>query len=101
MLVEGGGGLNMSRIVSGRFWAGALAEVGLRYCVSAMEAGQVLRAGGRVSELWRVPQGMGDGGLCATLSGRGGGRCNGSSDSTQLYTDVIRIPMILRCTLVQ
>ena len=26
---------------------------------------------------------------------------NGSSDSTQLYTDVIRIPMILRCTLVQ
>ena len=27
--------------------------------------------------------------------------CNGSSDSTQLYTDVIRIPMILRCTLVQ
>ena len=28
-------------------------------------------------------------------------RCNGSSDSTQLYTDVIRISMILRCTLVQ
>ena len=27
--------------------------------------------------------------------------CNGSSDSTQLYTDVIRISMILRCTLVQ
>ena len=27
--------------------------------------------------------------------------CNGSSDSTQLYTDVIRITMILRCTLVQ
>ena len=30
-----------------------------------------------------------------------GSGCNGSSDSTQLYTDVIRIPMILRCTLVQ
>ena len=30
-----------------------------------------------------------------------GRRYNGSSDSTQLYTDVIRIPMILRCTLVQ
>ena len=29
------------------------------------------------------------------------GLCNGSSDSTQLYTDVIRISMILRCTLVQ
>ena len=28
------------------------------------------------------------------------GRCIGSSDSTQLYTDVIRISMILRCTLV-
>ena len=28
-------------------------------------------------------------------------RCNGGSDSTELYTDVIRIPMILRCTLVQ
>ena len=28
-------------------------------------------------------------------------RCNGSSDSTQFYTDVIRIPMILRCTLVE
>ena len=28
-------------------------------------------------------------------------RCNGSSDSTQLYTDVIRISMILRCTLMQ
>ena len=27
--------------------------------------------------------------------------CNGGSDSTELYTDVIRIPMILRCTLVQ
>ena len=27
--------------------------------------------------------------------------CNGSSVSTQLYTDVIRISMILRCTLVQ
>ena len=26
---------------------------------------------------------------------------NGSSDSTQQYTDVIRISMILRCTLVQ
>ena len=31
----------------------------------------------------------------------GEGQCNGSSDSTQLYTDVIRISMILRCTLVQ
>ena len=30
-----------------------------------------------------------------------GTQCKGSSDSTQLYTDVIRIPMILRCTLVQ
>ena len=30
-----------------------------------------------------------------------GMKCNGSSDSTQLYTDVIRISMILRCTLVQ
>ena len=27
--------------------------------------------------------------------------CNGSSDSTQLYTDGIRIPMILGCTSVQ
>ena len=27
--------------------------------------------------------------------------CNGSSDRTQLYTDEIRISMILRCTLVQ
>ena len=27
--------------------------------------------------------------------------CNSSSDSTQLYTDVIGISMILRCTLVQ
>ena len=37
-------------------------------------------------------------------AGVGGGTtpgCNGSSDSTQLYTDVIRISMILRCTLVQ
>ena len=52
------------------------------------------------------------GGCCYGVSFRGCDRgialdgeeevvCNGSSDSTQLYTDVIRIPMILRCTLVQ
>ena len=35
------------------------------------------------------------------LSSQGPTLCNGSSDSTQLYTDVIRISMILRCTLVQ
>ena len=60
---------------------GALAEVGLRYCVSAIEAGQVVGAGGRVSELWRVPQGMGDGGAleaCVPLCpGGGGGRVVG------------------------
>ena len=38
--------------------------------------------------------------LCAT-GAVGTYLCNGSSDSTQLYTDVIRISMILRCTLVQ
>ena len=39
-----------------------------------------------------------------TEQGTGAGHaegCNGSSDSSQLYTDVIRISMILRCTLVQ
>ena len=40
------------------------------------------------------------GSAAASTSG-GEAECNGSSDSTQLYTDVIRIPMILRCTLVQ
>ena len=89
---RGGGRLKISRIVSGRFWgAGALAEVGLRCCVSAIETGQVLGAGGRVSELWRVPQGMGDGGsleacvpLCPGGGGeggrRGGGRCRAVCD---------------------
>ena len=43
----GGGRMNMSRIVSGRWGAGALAEAGLRFCVSAIEAGQVSGAGGR------------------------------------------------------
>ena len=41
-----------------------------------IEAGQVLGAGGRVSELWRVPQGMGDGGTleaCVPLCPGGGG----------------------------
>ena len=87
----GGGRLNMSRIVSGRLGGGALAEVGLRYCVSAIEAGQVLGAGGRVSEPWRVPQGMGDGGAleacvppCLGGGGeggrRGGWRCRAVCD---------------------
>ena len=44
----------------------------------------------------------GGGGQGGEVGGCGGDRrCNGSSDSTQLYTDVIRISMILRCTLVQ
>ena len=60
------------------------AVTGLRYCVSAIEAGQVYGAGGRVSELWRVPQGMGDGGaleacvpLCPGGGGEGGRRGGG------------------------
>ena len=75
----------MSRIVSAVWGAGALAEVGLRYCVSAIEAGQVFGAGGCVSELCRVPQGMGDGGaleacvpLCPGGGGEGGRRGGGA-----------------------
>ena len=56
--------------------AGALAEVGLRYCVSAIEARQAFGAGGRFFELWCVPQGMGVGGAlqaCVQLCPGGGG----------------------------
>ena len=86
VLVEGGGEVDHVPDCERPFWgAGALAEVGSRYCVSAIEAGQVLGAGGRVSELWRVPQGMGDGGaleacvpLCPGGGGKGGRRDGGA-----------------------
>ena len=61
-----------------------MAKVGLLYCVSAIEAGRALGAGGRAFELWCVPQGMGDGGAleaCVQLcpGGGGGGRRGGGA----------------------